>query len=253
MVDRLAPRVRPNRRAVAFQGWRDMLFLHWPVPAPLMRGLVPPTLGLDLFEGLAWVTLLPFRAVRSRPWGVPGPLGFGFFEVNLRTYVVHRGEPGIWFFSLDATSRFVVRMARAVFGLPYVHARIHHTIDGPVLGYRCERDTGEHLAVRSTVGGGRERAADGALAFFLLERYVLFAQRRNALVREQIHHAPYAYASASVDALDENLVAAAHIPASARGELLAHRSPGVDVAFYAPERIPTRPMLPDLGVRTPVR
>ena len=48
-----------------------------------------------------------------------------FHETNVRTYV-HAGgrDPGVWFFSLDASSALAVMAARALLGLPYRYARI---------------------------------------------------------------------------------------------------------------------------------
>jgi len=91
-------------RAVGFQRWRELLFLHWPMPPGALRALVPAALELDLFEGTAWVTLIPFEIVESRPFGFPGALADRFLEVNLRTYVRGPdGEPGIYFWSLEAS------------------------------------------------------------------------------------------------------------------------------------------------------
>jgi uncharacterized protein YqjF (DUF2071 family) len=65
------------QRAVGFQRWREQLFLHWAMP-PGIRPLVPAALELDLFEGAAWVTLIPFAIVESRPVGFPGVLADRF-------------------------------------------------------------------------------------------------------------------------------------------------------------------------------
>ena len=42
------------------QTWHDLLFAHWPVPAQALRPLVPAHFELDLFEGQAWVAVVPF-------------------------------------------------------------------------------------------------------------------------------------------------------------------------------------------------
>ena len=112
------------QRAVGFQRWRNLLFLHWAMP-PGIRPLVPAALELDLFEGAAWVTLIPFEIVESRPRGFPGALADRFLEVNLRTYVRGPGgEPGIYFWSLEASSLLAVVGARLLYGLPYFPARM---------------------------------------------------------------------------------------------------------------------------------
>ena len=125
-VDRLAPAVRPPRRAVMRQNWRHLLFLHWVVSPERLRPLVPAGLDLDLFEGRAYVGLVPFTMTDVRPLWAPAVAGLSnFHETNARTYVHRAGrDPGVWFFSLDAANPVAVALARAFFHLPYHHARI---------------------------------------------------------------------------------------------------------------------------------
>src|SRR5438067_3264184 len=54
-MDRMSPRQRPAGHNDGTQNWRQLLFLHWTVPAEVLRPLVPPSLELDLWEGEAWV------------------------------------------------------------------------------------------------------------------------------------------------------------------------------------------------------
>ena len=92
--------------AVSVQQWRDLHFLHWEVPPEALRALVPPELELDAFEGRTYVGVVPFLMRPARARFLPPLPGLAdFYEVNVRTYVRHRGgEPGVWFFSLDASN-----------------------------------------------------------------------------------------------------------------------------------------------------
>lgn len=55
------------------------------------------------------------------PRFVPAVPGLSAFpELNVRTYVVRDGKPGVWFFSLDAGNRLAVSIARTWFRLPYL-------------------------------------------------------------------------------------------------------------------------------------
>ena len=94
-IDRLAPTVRPPR-AVMRQNWLQLLFLHWVVAPERLRPLVPAGLDLDLFEGRAYVGLVPFTMTGVRPVWAPAVPGLSsFHETNVRTYVHRAGrDPG---------------------------------------------------------------------------------------------------------------------------------------------------------------
>jgi uncharacterized protein YqjF (DUF2071 family) len=86
------------------QTWRDLTFLHWRYDPAVVRRLLPADLQLDLYEGAAWVGLVPFLITGlSGPGALTMPWLSEFPETNVRTYVMDRtGARGVWFFSLDA-------------------------------------------------------------------------------------------------------------------------------------------------------
>jgi len=59
-MDRIAPTHRPGGRPAGFQRWRNLLFLHWEVPADAVAKLLPRGLSVDTFEGRAYVGVVPF-------------------------------------------------------------------------------------------------------------------------------------------------------------------------------------------------
>lgn len=187
---------------VMFQSWRQLAFIHWHVPADDLRRLVPLQLDLDEFDGSGWVGLTPFRLTRLRPRYMPPLPGVSeFLEMNLRTYVRHRGRPGIFFFTLEAASRLAVAAARATYRLPYHHARMSIREDGEWTHYRSKRPApgaSEFVGSYRPVGPSFE-AAPGSLEHFLVERYALFTVLRNGrVIRGDIHHAPWRLQSAEV-------------------------------------------------------
>jgi len=113
------------------QKWHDLLFMHWRIPPQTLRPLIPPALDLDIFEGSAWLGIVPFRMTGVRLRATPSIPGLSAFpELNVRTYIVAGGKPGVWFFSLDAASALAVATARAWFHLPYFRARMSLTARG---------------------------------------------------------------------------------------------------------------------------
>jgi uncharacterized protein YqjF (DUF2071 family) len=113
----------PERSWVMGQTWDDLLFAHWRASPDSLRALLPAGLELDLFDDEAWIGVTPFAVTALRARGLP-PLPFlsSFLELNTRTYVTADGKPGIWFFSLDASSELAVEGARRGYKLPYFRA-----------------------------------------------------------------------------------------------------------------------------------
>ena len=123
--------------------WRHLLFAHWPVAPEALRPLIPPALEIDTFEGQAWLGVIPFTmTIAARRMGVR-PLRRDFHELNVRTYVTMETpkgrRPGVWFFSLDAADRLSVRLARAVWRLPYYDAAMSLEEKGGWISYRSAR------------------------------------------------------------------------------------------------------------------
>src|SRR5690242_15532173 len=93
----------PQTPWIMVQIWHDLLFAHWPIPPEVMRQHVPSELRLDVFDGTAWIGIVPFHMSDVRPRWVPPLPGLSRFpELNVRTYVTIDNKPGIYFFSLDA-------------------------------------------------------------------------------------------------------------------------------------------------------
>jgi hypothetical protein len=234
-LDRVAPTRRPARRPAGRQRWRELCFVHWSFDAAVVRALVPSSLELDRWDGRAWVGLVPFRMEGTRTRWMPRALALDFLETNLRTYVHVGGMPGVYFFSLEASSWLAVKAARMTWGLPYFHAAMAVDRDGARVSYRSRRKGADdaRLAITCDVGDALPPSEPGTLQHFLLERYHLFVERKGRLRRGQVHHAPYPARAASLADLDEGLLAAAGLPGDGRLETV-HYSDGVDVEVFGP-------------------
>lgn len=247
--ERERQRERPVGRPAGFQRWRDLAFLHWSFAPEEVRPLLPAELELDLWEGRAWVGVVPFAMLDVSPWWAPSVPGISnFLELNVRTYVHRAGEaPGVWFFSLDAAKAIAVLLARTGWDLPYHFARMDLDREGEaaagsgargeaeVIAYRSERlypgPTPATLAMRYRVGEPLGEATPGTFEHFLAERYVLYAKGRRGLRRGRVHHAPYPLHRATLESLEETMVVANGLPAPS-GEPHLLFSPGVDVDVF---------------------
>jgi uncharacterized protein YqjF (DUF2071 family) len=243
-MDRITPTRRPHDRVVMYQKWRRLLFLHWAVAPSLLRPLVPPELELDLFEGMAYVGLIPFTMTGVRPAGLPAvPAMSNFHETNVRTYVHFQGrDPGVWFFSLDAANLIAVWLARRFFHLPYHHARMFLECDQPArpaesrsILYAGARQWPEALTasylIRGVASGPVEPAQPGTLDHFLVERYFLYARADELMYQGRVHHRAYPLQPARLLSLDETMLAAAALERP-HETALAHYAAGVDVEVF---------------------
>ncbi|MGI9239651.1 MAG: YqjF family protein [Verrucomicrobiales bacterium] len=206
---RLAARQRDVGQPVMYQAWRQLLFLHWRVDVESLQARLPDGLTVDLFEGEAYVGIVPFFMCGVRPRFLPGFPGLSnFLEVNVRTYVHDAdGVPGVWFFSLDANCSPAVWVARTFFKLPYRHAVMSAQVSEVEawVDYHSRCEEGEYDTGFRYRGKGAAREAEaGCLEFFLLERYYLFAHDpvRGRMLRGQVAHSPYRFREAEVDAFD---------------------------------------------------
>lgn len=179
------------------QVWCDLLFAHYPIPVEDLRQIVPPAFELDLWQGQAWLAVVPFRMEGIRPRGLFSvPTLSETPELNVRTYVSVGGRPGVYFFSLDAANVVAVRIARRFFHLPYFKAEMQLQYKGDMIHYRSRRTdpasaSAEFQGLYRPVGEIRH-ASPGTLEHWLTERYCFYTlDRRQAIVRGDIHHKPW--------------------------------------------------------------
>jgi uncharacterized protein YqjF (DUF2071 family) len=126
------------------QSWHDLLFAHWPVAPESLRPLIPAQLKLQTFNQHCWLAVVPFRMSGVRARWLPAIAGTSFFpELNVRTYVVCGGKPGVYFFSLDAANRLAVKTARLLYHLPYFYADMRSDDTGEEIVYRSKRRQNE--------------------------------------------------------------------------------------------------------------
>lgn len=240
-ADRLAVRNSPSGQPIMHQNWGKLLFIHWPIEADVLRPFVPQGLNLDLFEGMAWLGLIPFTMWDIRglpPFAPPIPGLNSMHEFNVRTYVHYDGVPGVWFFSLDINSEVAAAAARTFFHLPYHAAEIELLVDKGEYDFRVRRKSNPSAVfeARWSVGQLLPEAQPGSREFFLTERYCLYAKRGDKLYRSRVHHQPWPLREATLKDLDSQMCEAAGLPAM-KGKPLVHYADEVNVDIWFLERL----------------
>lgn len=244
-----------NRSHVMNMTWARLCFLHWRVPVETLRPLIPASLEIDTFEGDAWVGVVPFEMqdVRFR-FSPPIPTAHRFPELNLRTYVRHGNRTGVWFFSLDASSRLSVAGARATFSLPYMNARMQilepETPDAwtDFASERTHRnEPPARFQGRYRPSGPKFLTKPDTLESFLTERYSLFAQAgfgvpkrlvggalRSSLLCGEIEHEPWPLQPAEVELEHCDMFRLIGLDGPPHNEPLAHYAESVPVRAFRP-------------------
>jgi uncharacterized protein len=224
-----------NSNWILRQTWKNLLFMHWRVPMQSLHKFLPPGLELDTFQGEAWIGVVPFHmtdvALRSTP-------GFSCPELNVRTYVTHKGTPGVWFLSLDIANPLLSQAARFWYHLPYFYAGIKVTIKNGQVDYESRRKENPAVAFSASYRplSTESSAKAGSLEHWLVERYLLYSASRGKIYRAKIHHTPWALKSAEVDVRINTMTEALgiHLP---NEKPLLHYSQSKSVKIWNIEKI----------------
>lgn len=218
------------------QSWRSLLFAHWRVDPDRIQRTLPKGLYVDTFDGSAYIGVVPFFMRNIRPWWFPCLPGLSnFLELNVRTYVYDAaGTPGVWFYSLDCNQPLAVWGARKFYHLPYRHAAMSAPQLGATISYASRVARSElHCNVRYTLDSNEREAVPGSLDFFLIERYVLFAESRHGEpFSGQVYHRPYPIVAASIADWDCNLFTTQDFGIDGSKPELLCGSHGVDVEVF---------------------
>ncbi|MAP63232.1 MAG: hypothetical protein CMH34_05700 [Microbacterium sp.] len=205
--------------AVIAQRWSKAMFLHWRVAPDLIRPLLPPGIEPDVFDGSAWIALVPFvlSDFRFLPFGPVPRLGT-FHEINIRTYGIDRdGRRGVVFQTLEAQHLVPVLTARALFGLPYRWAQIgmRDEPEARVREVRSRRRSpsgrpgSPRTRIRVAIG---ETPVDTPLSRFLTARWGFHERHLGRTIWAANEHEPWPLVDAELLALDDDLLAAAGFP-----------------------------------------
>lgn len=235
------PYPMPDRPWVMRQTWSELLFAHWPIPADLMRQALPPALTPDLFEGQAWLGVVPFSMRRVYPRHTfPVPWLSDFLELNVRTYVTLDGRPGVFFFSLDAANPLAVTIARGWYRLPYFNAQMTAQTEA---GWRRYHSVRTHAGApaadfqaRYRPAGPAYTAVPGALDHWLTERYCLYTVADGDVYRGEIHHGPWPLHSAEAEIAVNTMAAPAGLTLPPQAPLL-HYVPSIEMVAWPIERV----------------
>ena len=222
----------PQGRWTLGQTWEETLWAHWRVPLDELRLRVPDELEIEEQDGSAWLGLVFFRVRALRTRGaLPLPGISSFLQLNIRTYVRGPdGLPGVWFFSIDASSRLAALGMRRIYRVPSFNARMVLERNGDWREAECARigERGKVFAGCYRPVGAVFRAAPGSLEWFLAERYRLYTDSG----RTEIHHDLWPLQKAEVE-----IELATLLPFEPAGAPLCHCAALQDALIWPPEPV----------------
>ncbi|MGC4796085.1 YqjF family protein [Micromonospora saelicesensis] len=224
--------------ALLRQRWEDLTFLHWAVAPEVVAPLLPAGTRPDTLQGVSYVGLIGFRMVGLGFGRGPGVPYFGtFWETNVRLYSVDdAGRRAVVFRSLDASRLLPVLVARATLRLPYLWSSMRLDRDGDRRTYRCRRRwPGPAGATsRMVVRVGERIVEPTPLEHFVTARWGLHTRAYGRTLHLPNWHPSWPLHRAEVLHLDDELVAAAGLPAPLGPPVSVLYSPGVGVRFGPP-------------------
>jgi uncharacterized protein len=233
-------RSRISGPRVMRQTWGKLLFAHWPIDPRQLRPLLPEGLELDTFNGSGWIGIVPFTM-----WGIragiapPIPGLSAFHELNVRTYVRYRGEPGVWFFSLDATNPLAVWTARTFWKLPYYRAKMSLGQRGDTFLFTSRRThrkaPAAELEMSWMAGKPLKPSRGGDLAYFLTERYCLYTAAGSRLYCSRVWHDPWELREAKLGTFKSTMLEAIGLEQPEDPPVL-HHADELSVDIYALRR-----------------
>jgi uncharacterized protein YqjF (DUF2071 family) len=239
MTEPISPEPPSNiGRTLLTQSWLDLGFVHWEVDPDLVRPLLPAGTSPDTLNGRTYVGLIAFRMHRIGWLGLPGVPYFGDFpETNVRLYSVdEHGRRGVVFRSLDASRLVPVLVARVAFRLPYVWAKMSVSREGDVMSYTSRRrwpgPRGARSSMRLRVGERIKEPTE--LEHFVTARWGLHNDWFGRPLYLPNAHPRWPLHRAELLNCDEELVAAAGLPAPTAAPVSVLYSPGVPVRFGPP-------------------
>lgn len=214
-------------RPIMLQNWCDLLFLHWPLAPKMIQSRLPSALTVDTFDGQAWIGVVPFTMDGIRRPPLPAVPGLrAMVELNVRTYVHQARQPGVWFFSLDASHSLMVEVARRFYHLPYFHAEMGCRRQDSTIRFSSRRTHQGAPAARFDaawkVGEPLAQPSPGSLDFFLTERYCLYTAHEDRLIQAHVRHGAWPLRRAELLSLESDLLESHGLDVPAGAPLLHH-------------------------------
>jgi uncharacterized protein YqjF (DUF2071 family) len=192
---RISKHMNPGGVFITAQ-WRDLAMLNYAVDPALLQKFVPAGTELDRWDGNALVSLVGFRFLNTKVFGISFPFHSNFEEVNLRLYVQRREgnlvKRGVVFIREIVPRWTISTVARSLYNENYVSLpmshRIHSSDGGISVSYSWKSRT-RWNKISLTAKGDPVLPEIGSEEQFITEHYWGYAtQRDGGCVEYRVDH-----------------------------------------------------------------
>jgi len=244
MIDKDTKSHRPypilDSKWTSLQSWKNLLFAHWEVDPSDIRRHLPEALDLDLYDGKAYVGVVPFEMANVRPRHLPAlPVLSTFPELNVRVYVKHKGRRGVYFISLDADRLIFVLGGRLLYKLPYYYSKMSIENKNNEYRYKSSRRIfhNEKALFQANYKANSEMfySEKNSLEEFLTEQYRLFTVKNNEVYCCEIDHEKWRLQRCQATIISNDLLSVLKI--NPIGEAMYLYSENIDVKIWNLEKV----------------
>ncbi len=183
-----------NRTFLTAQ-WRYLAMLNYAIDPALVEPLLPPGTELDFFNQETYVSLVGFRFLGTKVFGLGIPWHRDFEEVNLRFYVRRRAADGwrrgVAFIRELVPRRAIAFVARTLYGGPYTALPMGHRIEHSAASIHVEYrwQFGGRWESMGVLGRGEPQPLlSGSHEAFIAEHYWGYTVRRRGSSEYQVEH-----------------------------------------------------------------
>lgn len=224
--------------------WVDVVFIHFSVDRELLQKDIP--FELDVYDGKCFVSLVFFTIKKLRP-ALGGKMTallctpvaeHRYF--NVRTYVRHGEEKGIYFITEWLSSWLSVFLGSLTYGLPYHLGDLNYQQDDDkIFGKVSVPNLNGQFQYSAILRNEPLRTCEeGTLDEFFLENYIAFAKNKDQHRSFRIWHEPWLQARIDILHMQDHLIPKIGSWGKTLKFIKAHYSPGVfNVWIGKPQRV----------------
>ena len=187
--------VRSMNRIFLTAEWRTLAMLNYAIDPAILRPFVPAGTELDSYQGVTHASVVGFRFLATRVYGIAFPFHRDFDEVNLRFYVRRKAgsewRRGVVFIREMVPRPAIAFIARAFYGEPYRALPMRHDIrftDSQIHAEYRWRRAGRWESLRVSGNGEPQAIEAGSEEEFITEHYWGYTDRRGRCSEYEVRH-----------------------------------------------------------------